>query len=144
MFTIKTNFPRRMGLPSSTKQEASLIPRKLVTRRVMQDYWNAVGTTLLLRLSKKQSMFVQSTLSHDYILIFPQSVLHTPVHYRACTTAIMNNLLPQRTDAQWQFWDKPSPTASKFVIPEQSNLLCSLKELKTRRATPSVTTRLNE
>jgi hypothetical protein len=89
MITINTNFPWRMGLPSRTFQQPFSKLRKLVTRRNMQDHWNAVGIALLLRLSKKQNMFVQSTVSHYYILIRTHSVLYTTVHYRAFTTAIM-------------------------------------------------------
>jgi hypothetical protein len=85
----KQFFPWRMGLPSWTTQQDSSKRRKLVTRRNMPDHWNAVGTALLLRVSKEQNMFVKSTVSHDYVPIRTYSALHTTVHYCACTTAVM-------------------------------------------------------
>ena len=56
----------------------------------MLDHWNAVETAPLLRVSKKQNMFVQSTVSHDNVPIRVHSALYTTVHYCACTTAIMH------------------------------------------------------
>ena len=141
---INTNFPRKIGLTSWTTQKAPSKVRKLVTSRNMEDHRNAVGTTLLLRVSKKKACSYNPQYRTIIFLFVPTvycKLLGTIVHV---LPPLRKHLLPQRTDEPWYFWDKPSPAASTFVIPEQSNLLCSLKEQRTRRATPSVTTWLNK